>query len=80
MSNLDIIPIITQSGAVGIAVYLIYVLRKIITNHYAHINGVIERNTEAIIDEAKTHQAQVDVLQKQSEVLTRLLDLIERKL
>lgn len=40
---MDIIQIVIQAGAVGIAVYVIYVLKTLISNHINH-------NTEALKD------------------------------
>ena len=71
---------IIQGGATTIALALVVLLYKIITNHSVHTNAVIDRNTEAIIDEAKTHQAQIDMISQQTKVLEKLTEVIDRKL
>ena len=60
LSNTEVIGI----GAVAIS--LVFVLHKIVTNHISHSNEVIERNTQAS--------------QKHSDVLERLIELIDKKL
>jgi hypothetical protein len=45
--QIDLIKVIIQGGAVGIAVLLIWVVYKILTNHQKHLVDVIDKNTTA---------------------------------
>ena len=45
---MDIISIVTQSGCVGVAIYTIYVLKKLVGNHISHNTSALTELREAI--------------------------------
>jgi hypothetical protein len=49
-----IIPTIVNSGAVGIAIVLAWILYKVVTNHFTHTNDIISKNTDAWVKQAET--------------------------
>ena len=53
---------LVQGGAVGISVLLIWVVYKLVTNHDSHLQGVVEKNTNAWIENAKALQKLTDKL------------------
>jgi len=56
-----------------IVLVLIAVLYKVVTNHNAHTDGVIDRNTEAWAKQEVTHKANLKLNE-------RIIDLLERVL
>ena len=60
LSNTEVI------GIGAVAVSLVFTLHKIVTNHIAHSNEVIDKNTQA-------HQHHSDVLDKLTELLDKKL-------
>ena len=47
---MDIIQIVIQAGAVGIAVYTIYTLNKIVSNHLNHLTDAINRLENTLLE------------------------------
>ena len=64
--DINIVKSVAEVGTAGIAVFLAYILYKILSNHIDHSNKIIDRNTEA--------------WSKQSGVLERLVELLEKHL
>lgn len=64
---------IAQTGAVGISLVSLWVLYKVLTNHTAHTNDVIEKNAESNVQLASS-------LSANTEVTRSLKETIERKL
>ena len=60
---MDTVQTITQAGAVGISIALIWLIYKLITNHDSHLLDSLNRNTDAFV--------------KNAEALTKLSDKIE---
>ncbi|MEK9207863.1 MAG: hypothetical protein AAB922_05235 [Patescibacteria group bacterium] len=56
----NFISIIINGGAVGLAAALIWLLYRLVTNHFEHTNQALDRNSEAFVDVAKSNQKLCD--------------------
>ena len=61
---MDIIQILIQGVAVGIALAALYLLMKVVTNHSRHTDKVIDRNTDAWNEHTKSNQKLTDVIER----------------
>ena len=68
----SIVPTLIQGGAVGIALAVLFVLYKFLTNHTAHSNDVIDRNTAAWVEQVKQSERHTAVLEKLCDKLDKL--------
>jgi hypothetical protein len=71
--EMDVIQMVVQGGAVGVAVYITFVLQKVVTNHHAHTDAVIERNTEASAKASAMHEALAKSIERMSEIIEKKL-------
>lgn len=53
MADANIIQILIQGGAVGISLVLIWVVYKLVSNHDEHLQSVVNKNTDAWVENAK---------------------------
>lgn len=70
---MDFLQLLIQGGAVGVALATLWVLFRVVINHAAHTNTLIERN-------ADVNENLCETLGAHTEVIRTLKDVIERKL
>lgn len=58
------ISVLVQGGAVGLCVLLIWVVYKLVSNHDEHLQAVVQRNTDAWVDNTRALQRLSDKLEK----------------
>jgi len=63
---------IIQAGGIGVAVFSIWVLWKIVNNHEKHFVGIVRENNEALQKNALSHQHLTDAV-------NNLISLISQK-
>ena len=71
--NDKVLKIVINGGLVSITLATLYVLYKVLTNDFAHVEAVIQKNNEALISSAV-------VQEKLGESVTKLGEIIDRKI
>ena len=71
--NDKVLKIVINGGLVSITLATLYVLYKVLTNDFAHVEMVIQKNNEALISSAV-------VQEKLGESVTKLGEIIDRKI
>lgn len=51
--SVSTVQVLVQAGAIGLALALIWVVYKLVTNHDAHLLDALERNTDAWVKNAE---------------------------
>ena len=51
-------------GLTLISLALVWLVYKLVTNHFHHTNNVIDKNTSAWVENAKSNQKLIDVIDK----------------
>ena len=64
MIDANTIQVLIQGGAVGIALSCLWIIYKLVTNHDAHLQTVVNRNTDAWIKNSSTNQKLIDVIER----------------
>ena len=63
--------LLIQGGAVGIALVVLGILYKVVTNHQTHTDSVIERNTEASVKATVMHETLSKSIERMSEIIEK---------
>lgn len=71
--NDKVLKIVINGGLVSITLATLYVLYKVLTNDFSHVEAVIQKNNEALISSAV-------VQEKLGESVTKLGEIIDRKI
>jgi len=61
--SIDTIKMITDGGGIGVALFSIVVLYRIVTNHEKHFLDAIQKNSDALITNSKAFQKLCDVIE-----------------
>jgi len=69
----QLITTIVQGGAVGLSAALIWLLYRLITNHFEHTNAALDRNSQAFIQVATSNQKLCDSHEKLCEIIKEKL-------
>ena len=65
---------IIQAGGIGVAVFSIWVLWKIVNNHEKHFIQTLNQNSEAIRKQAVSNQRLCDAIQRLSDTINNYFD------
>lgn len=63
MPDFNLVQVLIQGGAVGIALVALWVIYKLVSNHDEHLQKVVERNSDAWIDNTKALTKLVSTLE-----------------
>lgn len=64
---------IAQTGATGIALFLAWILWKVVTNHTAHTDEIIKENSKSTLQLSETMGSHTEVLRSLKETIDRKL-------
>ena len=63
--------IILQGGAVSIALAILYVLYKVLTNDFIHVEAVIEKNNTAILRQFLSNEKVANSIDKLGQIIEK---------